>query len=59
MIFSAIALFMSFVLCAVAILASRTQTVEHYTYVTIQPALKPLPSQQASLPVFAEVPSNN
>lgn len=59
MIFSAIALLMSFVLCAVAILASRTQTVEHYTYVTIQPALKPLPSQQASLPVFVEVPSNN
>lgn len=59
MIFSAIALLMSFVLCAVAILASRTQTVEHYTYVTIQPALRPLPSQQEASPVRSEVPSNN
>lgn len=57
MIFSAIALFMSFVLCAVAILASRTQHIEHHTIVTIQPALRPLPSQQAKLPL--EVPSNN
>jgi len=59
MIFTAISLVMSWVLVVAAIISTRTKRIEHYTYVTIQPALKPLPSQQASLPVFAEVPSNN
>ena len=59
MMFTAISLVMSWVLVVAAILASRTKRIEHHTYVTIQPALKPLPSQQVALPTFVEVPSNN
>lgn len=58
MIFSAISLFMSWVLIVVTILASREKRIEKRVTITIQPALRPLPSE-FNLPAFLEVPSNN
>lgn len=59
MIFSAISLFMAWILIVATILANREKRIEKRVVITIQPALHPLPSQQASLPAFLEVPSNN
>lgn len=59
MIFSAISLFMSWVLIVVTILANREKRIEKRVVITIQPALRPLPAHQAALPAFVEVPNNN